>query len=179
MTNVLPKPRNGIWFYVAGGVFIAIGIFNNKPSTGPLTSVTYRTPEPISIATPIPVRRDVRASTPVPVATPVSAEEFLSSTPTPIPTRTPEVRRAERYVRESHPPSDNYVPNQVKLTSPEFYPIYDRGVQSGLAAAPIGTMVRVIQIEGDKIDVNLGGELKTIPVTHTDLLQRMLGTADE
>lgn len=82
-------------------------------------------------------------------------------------------------VKESNPPSDNYVPKEVRLTSSTAFPVFERGVQTGLSAPPVGTKVKLLKVTGYNVVVEYQGQQKSISATSTDLLQRMLGTADD
>ena len=82
-------------------------------------------------------------------------------------------------VREPKPPRDNYVPKEVRLTSLIDFPVFERGVQIGLAAPPIGTKVKLLKITGYNVLVEYEGRQKTISASSTDLLERMLGTSDD
>lgn len=92
-------------------------------------------------------------------------------TPTPTP--------AVALIKEPNPPSDKYVPPFVKLTSPVSFPKYQGGTQVGLVAAPIGTKVKLVRITGLNVLINHDGQTISIPATSTDLLERMLGTAED
>jgi hypothetical protein len=82
-------------------------------------------------------------------------------------------------VKESKPPSDNYVPTEVRLTSSTAFPVFEHGIQTGLSSPPIGTKVKVLKVTGYNVLVEYQGQQKSISATSTDLLQRMLGTADD
>lgn len=82
-------------------------------------------------------------------------------------------------VKDANPPSDNYVPSEVRLTSSTAFPVFERGVQTGLNAPPIGTKVKLLKVTGYNVIVEYKGQQKSISAAGTDLLQRMLGTADD
>lgn len=80
-------------------------------------------------------------------------------------------------IKEPQPPSENYVPPNVTLTSPISLPIFESGVQTGIRSIPIGTKVNLEKIKGIDVEINYDGQSKKIPNISTDLLPRMLGTS--
>lgn len=90
-----------------------------------------------------------------------------------------QVAKATPVIKEPNPPSDNYVPPYVKVTSPGGASIMKNGKQGGPTVIPAGTKVKLDKINGMTLTVTYEGETKRICASSTDLLPRMLGTADD
>ncbi len=172
-----PK-RSGKIFFILGGGILGLAFLSAIFSGG---SKSPASPRPVAIST----------TTATPVSTPVAGPAFTpvpSATGTPVPTpasanATPvmqqRVEKAQPVIKEPNPPSDNYVPDFVRLTSPISMPLFEKGQQTGIAAVPIGTKVKLVKIKGLTIEISHEGQKKQIPASSTDLLSRMLGTAED
>lgn len=90
-----------------------------------------------------------------------------------------QVAKAAPVIKEPRPRSDNYVPPYVKVTGNVGVPIMKNGKQVGTTVIPAGTQVKLDKINGMTINVTYEGETKRISASSTDLLPRMLGTADD
>ena len=174
-----PK-RNGTPFFIIGGAILGVAVLASIINSGSKSSRPTVQP-PVAVSTPV--------ATPSVASTPLSGTSFTPNTiarPVATPaqaTATPvmqqQVARAAPVIKEPHPPSDNYVPPFVKVTSTVNVPIMKNGKQVGATVIPAGTQVKLDKINGMTINVTYEGETKRISASSTDLLPRMLGTADD
>jgi len=176
----MAKKNNGKWFYIGGAALIGIAILGKMGSSSsselPAKS-TYSPPltppipdhltAPISAATPIPqpIRNDLAAAASKP------ATQATAPVATPPPPVVP-------VIKEPNPPSDNYVPKEVVVTTAVAFPVKSGGVQTGLASIPAGTKVKLIKITGYNVLIEHKGSQKSISAGSTDLIEQMLGTRD-
>lgn len=175
-----PK-RSGKLFFILGGSAFGLALLGSIINSRSIDRPKPATPSPVVMATPDvppPVARPVATATIAPVveARPI-ATPVLQASATPVMQQ--QVLRAEPVIKEPNPPSDNYIPPRVRLTSAISIPIFEKGKQVGLSSIPVGTQVELNKINGVTVDVTYQGNKKTISASSTDLLARMLGTADD
>lgn len=178
----MANKKGGKWFYIVGAILVCAwflsrqtdrsvdeaghGTSASRQSEQAATApISQSTPESASLATATPTPVSIASPTPAP-GTVVTVKPAIVANAQPTP------------IREPNPPSDNYVPTEVRLTTSTSFPVFEHGVQTGLSAPPIGTKVKLVKVTGFNVTVEYKGQQKSISASSTDLLQRMLGTAD-
>lgn len=66
-----------------------------------------------------------------------------------------------------------FVPQQVKLLKAIELPVQFDGKVVGNAAVPAGVVLKLVSIQGDKVEVQEGASTKVIPATDTDIMTRV------
>lgn len=148
---------------VAGGAYLVLEKQKSKPVepalalATPAPAIPTPTPEP---ATPAPAV--VKATpTPLPVA--------VVATPTPLPTPPPlDVATVVR--------TPALWPPQVALLQPYPFPVVLNGKVVGDAKAPVGTVLRVLRVGGQQVEVEFQSARHVLPLTATDLMARATAT---
>lgn len=150
-----------LWLIVIGGV------------AGYAYTHLRKAPEPevepeVAIATPTPT-----PATPVP-ATP--APVVVAATPTPAPvalaTPTPTVAPTLDAATVSRTPT--LWPPQVVLTQAHPFPIVVNGTVAGSAQAGAGTVLRVLRVGPQQVEVEFQSARHIVPIASTDLMARSL-----
>jgi len=177
-----PK-RNGKIFFILGGSLLGLAVLGALINSGSQSRSVPSAPAPVAVSTP----SATPTSTPLngPTFTPAPNNTVAHPVATPVtqanatPVMQQQVAKAQPVIKEPHPPSNNYVPPYVKLTSPISMPIIEKGKQVGIGSVPIGTKVKLDKINGMTVEITYQGQSKKISASSTDLLPRMLGTADD
>lgn len=136
------------------------------------------------LAPPKPPPRVVQA-TPVPVTPPPATPEpvIVKATPTPTPTPAPVVM-ATPTPTPTPPPLDMTMvarapglwPKQISLVQPINFPVVLNGRVVGQAMAPVGTVLRVLRVGAQQVEVEYQNNRQVVPVASTDLYQKALAT---
>lgn len=164
-------PSRSAWFFLVfagGGLLLwlfslAGGSSTAQPPKPPQTSKAAAAP---AIApTPALASENTNAVAPRPAAAVKGPESSAALGPSDT-------------VKEPKPPSDTYVPKQVRLKKPVKFNLYNNKVQVGSATIDIGGSVNVARILGEKVEVEYYGTKYLLPAAETDLLEQMLGTAE-
>lgn len=114
----------------------------------------------VASATPAPAPVEV----PVAVQTPTPAP---ASTPIAEPTATPEPAIDLRTVNRQ------FWPQQVKLLKAEEFAVIFNGRAVGSASVPAGTLLKLVSIQGNALEVSNNGATKLIQASETDVLERV------
>jgi hypothetical protein len=141
------------------------------PETKPQEMAVRTAEEPAPVATVAP--------TPPPKATPTPTPppEIVKAPPTP-----PPVVEAKPPSAPAPPPLDlatvavspTLWPPKVALLQPYSFPIVLNGSVVGQAKAPVGTLVRLVRINGQQVEIEFQNVRHVIPAAATDLMQRAL-----
>ena len=143
---------------VAGIVYF---IVTKKRAPVPEPAIAVATPAP---ATPIP-------ATPTPVvvkATPTPAP-VAAATPMPKPVATPPSLDLAMVAR-----TPALWPAQVALVEPKSFPLWLNGRAVGETKAPAGTVMRLLRVAGQQVEVEYQSHRYALPVVMTDLMARAL-----
>ena len=171
-----PK-RNGTPFFIIGGSIFGVAVLASVINSGSKTSSRPTVQPPVAVSTPAAATTPLASAplTPATITRPVATPAQANATPA----MQQQVAKAVPVIKEPHPPSDNYVPPYVTVTSRISVPIMEKGKQVGVGSIPAGTKVKLDKINGMTLNVTYEGETKRISASSTDLLSRMLGTADD
>lgn len=143
---------------IAGLVYF---IITKRRTPAPEPVIAMATPPP---ATPIP-------ATPTPVvvkATPTPAPVAVA-TPTPPPVATPPSLDLATVAR-----TPALWPAQVALVEAKSFPLWLNGRAVGEAKAPAGTVLRLVRVVGQQVEVEYQAHRYALPVVMTDLMPRAL-----
>lgn len=142
------------------------------PKEEPTATPKHTTPKPSATATITPKPSTPR---PTPKQTPKpSASLSPKATPTAKPASGPAFITAtgdvDLAVLEKSP---NDVPKTVLLKQPVVFPVIVNGKPSGEVQMPAGFLLKVQKLEGDQLTVEFQGSTEVVPVSSTDLIQRV------
>lgn len=156
-----------ILLMAAAAGYIAWTKFGPKPAP----VVAQATPPPATpTPTPTPTPAPVVVATPTPTPTPTPAPVVMA-TPTPTPTPTPPSLDIATVVR-----TPALWPKQVALIAPTGFPVIISGQVAGEVKAAAGTIVRVLRVGPQQIEVEYQNGRHVIPLASTDLMPRALAT---
>lgn len=162
---------------VQGGAIVWILILILIAVGGYVAWNKYGAPKPIvAEATPAPATPTPAPATPEPVIvkatpTPVPATPapIVVATPTPTPTPTPPSLDIATVVR-----TPALWPRQVALLGPTGFPVMINGQVAGEVKAPAGTIVRLLRMGPQQVEVEFQNSRHIIPLASTDLMERAL-----
>jgi len=159
------------FFFLAGsaGVLWLLSLFGgHSPQQNASQKQKVVASKAATPATPTPLA--VVPEKPTPSASPIAA-----ATPSAVATATPSVS-----IAESNTPPDDYVPKQVRLKRAVKLNLYSDDKQHiGVATLKAGDYLPLARIAGEKVEVEFNGTKYPISATETDLLEQMLGTAEQ
>ena len=150
-----------MWVLVGCALLVVLFFVLKKPAPPP--------PEPPVIAAATPVPATPVPATPAPVivkATPTPAPVVIA---TPAPTPTPPTLDLATVAR-----TPALWPPQVALLQPAAFPILLNGRAAGEVKVPAGTVLRLVRVSGQVVEVEYQAGKHVIAATSTDLMQRAL-----
>lgn len=133
-----------------------------------------------------------------PTAAPVArTDQIRSATPTPPPSVDPRAARTVSPPRASLAPAtvpaakprprtaadiqrlQRYVPAEVTLTQPVGFPLIVKGREVGVASVEKGAKAKVQRVIGDSLQLDYQGRRQSVPIVHTDFVDRLLAEAEK
>lgn len=128
--------------------------------------MTARIPEPV-VATPEPQR----VATPVPTPKPMQESQAPPVAVAPTPTPKPAEPTLDLATVAASPA---LWPPAISLVQPFPFPVVIDGRVVGQATAPVGTMLRLVRVNGQQLEVEFQKGRHIIPASTTDLVPRAL-----
>lgn len=150
----------------AAVAFVAVVLVTkNSNSSKPEVDLAVATPPPPA-PTPEPESKPAPTPTPPPKPAPTPPPVVVAA-PTPAPAPAPPDLATVAVNPGLWPPA-------VALTRPYFFPLIIDGKPVGQARAPEKSMLRLLRVQGTKVEVEFQKARHTIPASVTDLLDRAL-----
>ena len=151
----------------SGAAFFLMTKKPEAPVAAPPT-MAARTPAPISPITPLSPAAAPEAPV-VPEPAPEAPPPIVQATPTPAPAATPPPLDLATVAR-----TPALWPLQVGLVQALSFPVVLNGRVVGQAQAKPGTLLRLLRISGEQIEIEFQNARHVIPAASTDLMQRAL-----